>query len=1144
MIDKSWIDKSITTAEYKCGVADFLDFAFQRVAVNGKIICPCIRCGFKNMRTRVEVLAHLLQKGFSKKYTFWYMHGESVVQHEEASSSHDLSESEERAPLQDMLNDIFGSAANNFDGVDDEPVEERNNSFPIHIEDDTQEESDRIRELLKDGNRRLYPECTKYSKLSFIVELYHIKVLCGATDKTFSMILDLLKRAFPHANLPVSFYEAKKMIKQLGLGYEKIHVCPNNCMLFWGPDNETKSKCTICNASRYKADDNTSSNPGVLDTAEHMPRLIPEKVLRYFPLTPRLRRLYMSSKTSRLMRWHSEFPNSDGKLKHPRDSKAWKEFDLLYPEFAEDPRNIRLALASDGFNPFGTLSSNISIWPVMLYVYNYPPWCCMKQASLIMSMIIPGPKMPGNNIDVFLQPLINELKELWKGVDVYDSVDGKFFRMHAALFWTISDFPGLDNQSGWNTHTSLACPSCNFDTVSRRLKHGMKYCFMGHRRWLPDNHEYRQNMHSFDGTTELRGPPSTLSGSAILSQIQSSRKRSHEALNAGNNPLQWKKRSIFWDLPYWKDNLIRHCLDMMHIEKNVCDNVLFTVLDDKQKTKDNLAARKDLQLMGIREQLHPFTNSSKYPPSCFRMTNADKDIFLSVLKSVSFPDGYSSNISRCIDLKKRKVFGLKSHDSHILMEHILPIAFRRSLPKEVTSVLIELCNYFREVSGKSLAVDNLEKLRHRIALTLCHMEMIFPPSFFTVMVHLVIHLAEEAMIAGPVQYRWMYPVERTLGHLKSYVRNKAAPEGCIAEGYLMEECLTFCSRYLEEDEIETRFNRPNRNDDQIDNTPSSCSNILSQIFPARGSPRGSQKISLLTPIEKTQAHRYVLTNCSLLDKFREICRGEISKLHRGKRNAAKLIEEYMHAKFHEWFRDYVAYTDDADEITPEIKWLAEGPNDVVKRFEEYNIHGFKFRTVNKDEGLKTQNSGVVMSAITTSISRGRNPVSVSFDSTYYGKVIDIIELDYFGKLRVILFKCIWVDTTLNKGIKVDEFGITSVRFSELIHTGALELDEPFILATDARMVYYVDDPVDEGWCSVCHMKPRDLYDMGDLNEEDPDESLVEDIPFCEQQIENLEKFPLVRDDINDPESDEVDVAENNHNVSEDEIGIGDLQDFN
>ncbi|XLR04530.1 hypothetical protein S83_070728, partial [Arachis hypogaea] len=108
-----------------------------------------------------------------------------------------------------------------------------------------------------------------------------------------------------------------------------------------------------------------------------------------------------------------------------------------------------------------------------------------------------------------------------------------------------------------------------------------------------------------------------------------------------------------------------------------------------------------------------------------------------------------------------------------------------------------------------------------------------------------------------------------LGHLKSYVRNKAAPEGCIAEGYIIEKCLTFYYRYLEDDNIETRFNRPRRNDDQNDNTSSSFSTILSKIFAALGISCGAHKICSLTPIEKFQAHRYVLTNCSVVDNFRE-----------------------------------------------------------------------------------------------------------------------------------------------------------------------------------------------------------------------------------------------------------------------------------
>ena len=118
----------------------------------------------------------------------------------------------------------------------------------------------------------------------------------------------------------------------------------------------------------------------------------------------------------------------------------------------------------------------------------------MKQTSFILSMIIPGKQMPSNDIDIFLQPLIKELKELWnEGVDTFDASTKEMFRMRAALMWTISDFPGLGNLSGWNTYTGLACPSCNFDFELHRLSHSRKWCFMGHHHFLHRNHRLRLN---------------------------------------------------------------------------------------------------------------------------------------------------------------------------------------------------------------------------------------------------------------------------------------------------------------------------------------------------------------------------------------------------------------------------------------------------------------------------------------------------------------------------------------------------------------------------------------------------------------------------------------------------------------------------
>ena len=93
-------------------------------------------------------------------------------------------------------------------------------------------------------------------------------------------------------------------------------------------------------------------------------------------------------------------------------------------------------------------------------------------------------------------------------------------------------------------------------------------------------------------------------------------------------------------------------------------------------------------------------------------------------------------------------------------QQLLPIVLRGSLPFLITRPLIKLSYFFLEVCSETLIVPDLEILEKDIAVTLCELEKIFPPSFFTVMVHLVMHLASEAMLVGPVHYVWMYSIER------------------------------------------------------------------------------------------------------------------------------------------------------------------------------------------------------------------------------------------------------------------------------------------------------------------------------------------------------------------------------------------------
>ena len=112
------------------------------------------------------------------------------------------------------------------------------------------------------------------------------------------MILELLHDAYPESEIPPSFYEANKTISKIGLDYQKIDACPNECMLYWGDDAD-REVCRTCNTSRYVTDDDEEED--IIN--EPQPKR-PAKVLRYFPLKPRLRRLFMSSKTTAHMRWH------------------------------------------------------------------------------------------------------------------------------------------------------------------------------------------------------------------------------------------------------------------------------------------------------------------------------------------------------------------------------------------------------------------------------------------------------------------------------------------------------------------------------------------------------------------------------------------------------------------------------------------------------------------------------------------------------------------------------------------------------------------------------------------------------------------------------------------------------------------------
>ncbi|KAK5824509.1 hypothetical protein PVK06_019284 [Gossypium arboreum] len=274
-------------------------------------------------------------------------------------------------------------------------------------------------------------------------------------------------------------------------------------------------------------------------------------------------------------------------------------------------------------------------------------------------------------------------------------------------------------------------------------------------------------------------------------------------------------------------------------------------------------------------------------------------------------------------------------------------------------------------------------------------------------------------------------VFRFLSKLKSYCRNKRYPEGSIAEGYLAEECMTFCSRYLED--VETRLNRPSRNAGL--NDPSLAETYLFQSY---GEPIGKVEITELDDRSWIQAHRYVLFHHDALEQLR--------------------------------------------------------------KYSGFIMNGFRFHTKYHERLRRTQNCGVVVNSLITSYASARDSNPVEGNVEYYGLLTDIIELDYYGKWKVVLFRCDWADANTARGIKNDQFGFTMVNFSRLIHTGEHLIDEPYVFSSQVKQVFYSKDPIDEGWYVVLRNTPRDLFDMGNGSRDDIGERL-ETLPFPEQDLD-------------------------------------------
>nr|USN27551.1 putative rice blast resistance protein [Oryza sativa Indica Group] len=723
---------------------------------------------------------------------------------------------------------------------------------------ESEKEAHKLDKMLEDHRTSLYPGCEQgHKKLDTTLELLQWKAKNGVSDKAFGDLLKLVKNILPGET-----------------------NCPRQPL-------------------RYKI---RRDDPGEVD-GQLTKKRIPAKVMWYFPIIPRLRRLFRNKGNARMLRWHAEERQQDGMLRHHADGSQWRNIDRKFKEFGKDARNIR-------------------------------------------------PKQPGNDIDVYLRPLVEDLKQLWKkeGVPVWDEDKQEEFNLRALLFVTINDWPALSNLSGQSN------------------------------KGKPPGTEERQALRN---KADHRTKPKHRSGKTVFAMVKDLKvvfgkgPGSQHIESEDGHAAMWKKNSIFWELPYWEFLDVRHAIDVMHLTKNLCVNLL-GFLGVYGKSKDTLEARNDLKHMEQRGDLHPEPKekgSHYLSPASYTLSKAEKEIVI-----------------------------------------------RGILPDNVRATITKLCAFMNAISQKVIDPDRLEALQNEVVQCLVSFELIFPPSFFNIMTHLLCHLVKEIRILGPMYLHNMFPFERYMGVLKKYVRNRARPEASIAKGYGTEEVIEFCVEFIED-------LRP--------------IGVPESRHEGRLRGKGTLGRKAIMTVDNNlfrKAHFTVLQHSSLVAPYIEEHLALVRARNIGKSDA--WITRHHIDTFPAWLRQHLMGN---ESINQQLAFLARGPSGSITTFQGYEINGYTFYTRAQDMKSTNQNSAVRVDAM------GHDGTT----ATYYGAIEDIWELDY-GALKVPLFRCQWVRLT-GGGVMIDDSGMTTVDLNKVGYS-----DEPFVLANDVTQVFFVKDMSSKG----------------------------------------------------------------------------------
>ncbi|BBN69900.1 transposable element gene, partial [Prunus dulcis] len=299
------------------------------------------------------------------------------------------------------------------------------------------------------------------------------------------------------------------------------------------------------------------------------------------------------------------------------------------------------------------------------------------------------------------------------------------------------------------------------------------------------------------------------------------------------------------------------------------------------------------------------------------------------------------------------------------MQQLLPVAIRSVLEKPARYAITRLCFFFNAICAKTVDVSKLDKLEEDVVVTLCLLEKYFPPSFFDIMVHLVVHLVREVRLCGPVYFRWMYPFERYMKVLKGMFRIVLVPKVALLSAYIAEEAVEFCTQHL--------------SDVSTVGVPSSQKMGVSK-------PLSGCTVSVVDQDLLNQAHLYVLENTEEVLPYIEQHMIHIKTAYPKFRKRTKWLQDKHNSTFIQWLRFKVQseLEEDNHGVSENLRWLAAGPNMAVPLYRSYLIKGIKFNIKAQDDVRTTQNSGVYLLAHTMQVASAKDKNPILSNMGFYG----------------------------------------------------------------------------------------------------------------------------------------------------------------